>query len=154
MQKARELGLKSAPDFVALAAARGCRHYQSIFPEIESAPSSTELSDVELVALLLHGSNEFEPYAIRCAAQLAGRCVPEELVSMAERERVACPLAYIAQAGVAHDPLRSEFWAQIVEALGEQPTVPEGVLPHWSRFVSQTGITREGPGRVDWLHCS
>jgi hypothetical protein len=154
MRKARKLGLASPPDFVALGVARGCRHYRSIFPERDPSPCSAELSDAELVALLLHGSNEFEPYAIRCAAQLAGRCDPAELVRLAERERVSRPLAYIARAGIVHDPAHREFWTQIVEALGQQRAVPEGALPHWSRFVSQTGVTREGPGRVDWLHCS
>jgi hypothetical protein len=24
-------------------------------------------------------------------------------------------------------------------------------LPHWTRLVSHTGITREGPPRTDWL---
>jgi hypothetical protein len=24
-------------------------------------------------------------------------------------------------------------------------------LPHWTRLVSHTGITREGPSRTDWL---
>jgi hypothetical protein len=36
--------------------------------------------------------------------------------------------------------------------LGEVPPVAGGRLPHWSRFVLQTGITRHGPGSVRWLH--
>jgi hypothetical protein len=106
-----------------------------------------------LVSLLLLGSNDFEPIAIRCAAQLAGECDAERLARVAKRERVGRPLAYIARAGTVHDPSNELFWMKLLAGLGEQSPVNEGVLPHWSRFVSQTGISRFGGGTVQWLHC-
>jgi hypothetical protein len=111
------------------------------------------ISNEELVALLLLGSNEYEPIAIRCAAQLAGGCDAEQLARVARRERVGRPLAYIAKAARTHDAANEEFWGSLLDLLGEQQPVAEGILPHWSRFVSQTGVTRSGGGSVQWLHC-
>jgi hypothetical protein len=153
LRRARAFGLGSAQDFVRLAVARGCSHYSGIFPELESDPGFDAISNEELVALLLLGSNEFEGMAIRCAAQLASRCDLKQLSAIARRERVARPLAYIARAGRIHDQMRKDFWDELIILLGEQPPVADGVLPHWSRFVSQTGVTRNGGENVQWLHC-
>lgn len=153
LRKARGLGINSYEDFVRLAVARGCSHYAGIYPEIENDPGLEIISNEELVALLLLGSNEFEAMAIRCAAQLAGGCDAKRLAHVARRERVSRPLAYIARAGSAHDSLRKDYWDQLLTLLGEQPPVADGLLPHWSRFVSQTGVTRNGGGNVQWLHC-
>jgi hypothetical protein len=147
------LGFASPSDFARLAVARGCRHYAPAFPPSESDPGQEAISNEELVALLLLGANEFEPIAIRFAAQLAGRCDVEKLAHVAERERVGRPLAYIAKAAVDHDTLNKEYWNELLARLGEQTPVAEGILPHWSRFVSQTGVTRFGGGSVQWLHC-
>lgn len=150
---ARRLGLNSRDDFIRLAVSRGCRHYAPAYPPIERDPGSAAISNEELVALLLRGSNEFEPIAIRCAAQLAGSCDAESLVRVAKRERVGRPLAYIANAGRTHDLSHKEFWVEVMGLLGEQSPITDGILPHWSRFVSQTGVTRSGGGSVQWLHC-
>jgi hypothetical protein len=150
---ARGLGLNSPSDFARLAVARGCHHYAPAFPPSETDPGLNAISNEELVALLLLGANEFEPIAIRCAAQLADRCDVEKLALLAKRERVGRTLAYIAKAGIAHDASNKEFWSELLTRLGEQPPVADGILPHWSRFVSQTGVTRSGGGSVQWLHC-
>jgi hypothetical protein len=99
---------------------------------------------------LLLGSNEFEPIAVRCAAQLAGDCNAAQLARVAIRERVGRPLAYIARAGSTYDTANTEFWNELLGLLGEQSPVADGILPHWSRFVSQTGVTRFGGGSVQW----
>jgi hypothetical protein len=153
LRRARNIGFSSTREFVQLAVARGCRHYSGIFPDLENDPGFEAISNEELVALLLLGSNEFEGMAIRCAAQLASRCDLKRLSDIAQRERVARPLAYIARAGSAHDPSRKDFWDELLRLVGEQPPIADGVLPHWSRFVSQTGVTRNGDGHVQWLHC-
>jgi hypothetical protein len=150
---ARGTGLKSTADFIKLAVARGCSHYAPAYPPLEHDPGNAAISNEELVALLLLGSNEFEPIAIRCAAQLAGGCNAKQLAQVAKRERVSRTLAYIAKAGSMHDSSHKDFWDELLGLLGEQPPVADGVLPHWSRFVSQTGVTRYGGGRVQWLHC-
>jgi hypothetical protein len=153
LRNASRIGLKSVSDFVGLAVARGCRHYAPAFPPFEKDPGFALLSNEELVALLLLGSNEFEPIAIRCAAQLTSRCDVRLLAKVAKRERIGRSLLYIANAGSVHDPANRDFWDQLISLLGEQRPVADGILPHWSRFVSQTGVTRYGGGNVQWLHC-
>jgi hypothetical protein len=153
LRSVRNFGLNSAKNFIQLAVSRGCRHYAPAFPPQGDDPGTSAVPNEELVSLLLLGSNDFEPIAIRCAAQLACECDAERLARVAIRERVGRPLAYIARAGIVHDPSNEEFWKTLLAGLGEQPPVREGVLPHWSRFVSQSGVTRYGGGEVQWLHC-
>ena len=153
LRSVRNFGLSSAEDFIRLAIARGCRHYAPAFPPLGDDPGIAAVPNEELVCLLLLGSNDFEPIAIRCAAQLACECAADRLAHVAKRERVGRSLAYIARAGIVHDPSNEVFWKTLLAGLGEQPPVSEGVLPHWSRFVSQTGVTRYGGGEVQWLHC-
>jgi hypothetical protein len=153
LRSASRVGLNSVGDFVGLAVARGCRHYAPSFPPFEKDPGFDLISNEELVALLLLGSNEYEPIAIRCAAQLTSRCDVELLAVVAKRERIGRSLLYIAKAGSVHDSANKVFWDRLIDLLGEQRPVAEGILPHWSRFVSQTGVTRYDGGRVQWLHC-
>ena len=152
LRRARSLGFASTADLIRLAVARGCRHYSPAFPPIDADPGIAAISNEELVSLLLLGSNEYEPIAIRCAAQLAGDCDAGVLSRVAKMERVGRPLAYIAKAGSVHDLSHKAFWNQLLERLGAQLPVSDGVLPHWSRFVLQTGVTRSGGGNVQWLH--
>jgi hypothetical protein len=152
-KKAERVGLNSVGDFVSLAVARGCRHYAPAFPPAQKDPGFGVISNEDLVALLLLGANEFEPIAIRCAAQLTSRCNVEQLANVAKRERIGRALYYIASAGLVHDRTNNPFWEHLVSLLGEQRSIADGVMPHWSRFVSQTGVTRSGDGSVQWLHC-
>jgi hypothetical protein len=153
LRKAKRLSINSVRDFIRLAVARGCRHYAPSYPPADFDPGFEAIANEELVALLLLGENEFEPIAVRCAAQLAGRCDLEKLARVANRERVGRVLAHISEAGSAHDSADNGFWLRLRALLGEQNPVVDGVLPHWSRFVSQTGITRNGGGDVKWLRC-
>jgi hypothetical protein len=152
LRTARRFGLQTPSDFIRLAVARGCRHYAPAFEPTDCDPGIEVISNEDLVGLLLLGSNEIEPIAIRCAAQLAGGCNAEQLAKVARRERVGRPLAYIAKAGGTYDVSNGEFWSKLLDLLGAQHPIREGVMPHWSRFVSQTGVTRSGGGSVQWLH--
>ena len=153
LRRAKLLGFATTEDFVRLAVARGCYHYGPGFPACQNDPGIDAISNEELVGLLLLGSNEFDSFAVRCAAQLISVCDAEDLAFLARRERVARPLAYIAQAAVKYDTSNTEFWRNLLNLLGEQARVPDGVMPHWSRFVSQTGVTRGGQGKITWLKC-
>jgi hypothetical protein len=153
LRSARLLGFSSTNDFIRLAVTRGCFHYSPGFPSFESDPGLAAVSNEELVSLLLLGSNEFDPFAIRCAAQLISACDAKLLAFVARRERVERPLAHIATAALEHDAGNKEYWTKLLACLGEQPLIPEGIMPHWSRFVSQTGVTRDGEGSVKWLNC-
>ncbi len=153
-RKARRLGVPDLAAAIRLAVARGARHYASAWAPAESDPGPDALPDEELVALLLLGAHPFEPFAIRCAAQLVSRCDPARLARLARLERVARPLAHIAGAGLAHDPARAAQWRDLLGRLGRLPPVPAGRLPHWTRFVSHSGLTRRGGPRTDWLHAA
>lgn len=153
LRAACRTGLAGLRDFVRLAVARGCTHYASLYPPAESDPGLENISNEELVALLLLGSNEFEPIAVRCAAQLASKCQASLLAIVARRERICRALAYIAKEGQMRDSDRKDFWGELLTLIGPQREVPAGTMPHWSRFVLQTGVTRSGVGAVQWLHC-
>lgn len=153
-RKARRHGLTDLPSIMRLAVARGARHYASVYPPAEIDPGVEMLSHEELVALLLLGSQPFEPFAIRCAAQIITLCDLRRLSLIACRERVSRPLAHIARAGAAHDTGRAARWQELLHLLRSPSPVSSGRLPHWSRFVSHSGITRHGNPRTDWLHAS
>jgi hypothetical protein len=153
LHSARRAGFDSAEDFIRLAVTRGCFHYSPGYPPVKTDPGLAVISNEELVSLLLLGSNEYEPFAIRCAAQLISSCDAELLAFVARRERVGRTLAHIAAVALVHDTCNKFSWKKLAECLGEQPPIPDGVMPHWSRFVSQTGITRGGEGSVQWLNC-
>ena len=153
--RGQSLGMRKAWDLLALAVTRGCRHFVRIAPtRLLREPELTVLSNEELLGLLLSGANEYEPFLIRAAAELL-RATPFDaarLAALARRERCARVLAYIAQAGAAHDQPGASFWKELLAALGPQRPVPPGVLPHWTRFVALEGMTRAGRDvRVRWI---
>lgn len=153
-RKARRHGLIDLASLMRLAVARGARHYASAYPPAGSDPGVKAISHEELVALLLLGAQPFEPLALRCAAQLLSRCDLSRLGHIARQERVTRPLAHIARAGLSHDAAQSRRWRELLDLLGKPATVAPGRLPHWSRFVSHSGITRDGGPRTDWLHAA
>ncbi len=152
LRKARRLGLADLTFALCLATARGAHHYASVFPPTPDDPGLAIFSDEELVVLLLLGEHPFEPFAIRCAAPLVSLCDLPRLARLAKQERTTRPLAHIARAGCAHDPDQTGRWRTLLHLLDHPPVVSAGRLPHWSRFVSHTGVTRHGPPRTDWLH--
>lgn len=151
-RKARRHGLPDLTAIMRLAVARGARHYASVYPAAETDPGVEAISHEELVALLLLGGQPFEPFAIRCAGQLISLCDLPRLSLIARQERVTRPLAHIARAGIEHDAGQTSRWRELLHRLGEPLAVASGRLPHWSRFVSHSGITRHGASRTDWLH--
>lgn len=151
-RKARRHGLTDLHALMRLAVARGARHYASVYPPAEVDPGLTTLPHEELVALLLLGNHPFEPFAVRCAAALVSLCDLPRLAALARRERVQRPLAHIVRAGLEHDSPHQARWRELLNLLGHPQPAPAGRLPHWSRFVSHSGITRQGGPRTDWLH--
>lgn len=152
-RKARKLGMDTVNDAIALAADRGCFHYnvntESNAPEI----SHSQISNTELVILLLLNQQTYSPTAIRCAAQLAGSpdVTADRLAMAARMERVERQLAHIAHAGAEHDPEGREFWQEILERIGPVQSRREEQLPHWSRFVSSPGFHRGKTLAPTWL---
>jgi len=151
--KARRLGVATIDQAIALAAARGCRHYGSTVQTAAPSVSRDELPDDELVILLLLGEHPYQPLAIRAAAQLARApgILARRLASLARRERTERVLAHIARAGCHHDEPGRAFWSELLEAMKSAPDREEPALPHWSRFVSMPGIQRGRTMPARWL---
>jgi hypothetical protein len=153
LRKARRLGFGDVDQFIALAIARGCRHYSSPTLMAVRPPARDELSDEELTILLLVGENRYEPTAVRCAAQLARstHIEPAHLARLARMEKVERVLSHIARAGLLHDPDGHDFWQHLLDRMPAAPARPEPHLPHWSRVVSMPGRQRGGVAPTRWL---
>jgi hypothetical protein len=134
------------------AVGRGATHYERDFPS-ELPPDSPALTNEELGVALCLGHLPWNPALLRAAAQLLS--APDvnvgELARLAEMERVEPVLLYIAEAAARVAP-DQEPWVELRARLPRRRKVRTDALPHWSRFVSQTGVTAFGGGpRIDWL---
>ena len=155
MRKAAHHGLCDVESLIHLAVLRGCHHYKNVMPArpVQDLERSI-LSDDELVILLLHGNNRYEPMAIRCAAQLlkSALITPTHVAFLAIQERCTQSLRYIATLALDQDKEAPSPWAEILEVLGEQTGSPvEGILPHVSRFMVNPGIQRGKQQPSKWL---
>jgi hypothetical protein len=152
-RKARRLGIDGIESMISLAVLRGCLHYAASAQTLKSPPSRAELTNEELVILLLIGENPYEPTAIRCAAQLARspEIDPLRLANLAVREKTERTLSHIARAGIAHDGQGKKFWMTVLNHLPRSEARTEPELPHWTRFVSMPGRQRGGLAPTTWL---
>ena len=152
-RKARKFGLVTIEEVIALAVERGCVHYRGTTRASTPPISREQLSNTELVALLLLNQQNYSPTAIRCAAQLARSpdVTATQLAVVARKERIERQLAHIAKAGVEHDDQAVEFWQSVLHQLQFLPREREEHLPHWSRFVSSPGIQRGQMIKPTWL---
>jgi len=154
LRKARRLGIGNLDQILALAVARGCRHYAACVPvQAIEDPGMEKLPDDELTILLLLGEHPYNPTAVRCAAQLArSRLIkPARLLFLAKCEKVERVLAHIARAGADHDPPGADYWQVVLDGISNQKSRQEPHLPHWSRFVSMPGLQRLGAVEPRWL---
>ena len=134
------------------AVGRGATHYERDFPS-ELTPDNPALTNEELGVALCLGHLPWNPALLRAAAQLLS--APDfnigQLSRLAEMERVEPVLLYIAEAAARVAP-DQEPWVELRAHLPRRRKVRTDALPHWSRFVSQTGVTAFGGGpRIDWL---
>jgi hypothetical protein len=155
LRRARALGLARLPDLIALAVKRGCDHYRGMVPEADvEDPGMAKMTNEELAVALLLGEHPFDATAVRCAAQLlSGDGIdPGRVAHLARRERCERVVAYIARAGVQHDEHGGPFWGKLLEGLPPRRSIPDGTLPHWTRFAALTGV-QDGVRRLksSWL---
>jgi hypothetical protein len=114
-------------------------------------PSVSEslLSNEELAIALLSASQPYSPHTIRVGAAMLGAEGNDRatLAGLAHSEGCETAVRYIAQSGRQFEP-ENPFWQDLLERVpcGEEPG--DGIFPHPTRFVSMTGITRAGVGRV------
>lgn len=134
------------------AVERGATHYQREFPP-ELPPDSPALSNEELGVALCLGHLTWNSSYIRAAAQLlsAPDTQAAKLAHLAEMERVEPILLHIGNAAARVAP-NEEPWLWLRSHLLSRRKVRIENLPHWSRFVCQTGVSTFGGGpRIDWL---
>jgi len=134
-----------------VAVQRGANHYKRTYPE-DLPPDDPTFSHEEIGIALCLGHLNDQPMYIRAAAQLLSspRTDIGRLVRLAEMERCEMVLHHIADAAVRIESVL-EPWASVRRLLRKRREAPKGVLPHWTRFVSMTGVTREGGPHTDWL---
>jgi hypothetical protein len=134
------------------AVERGATHYRRSFPP-DLAPDDLRLSNEELGVALCLEHLPFEPMFIRAAAQLlSGEGIDAEKVRhLALMERCEPVLLHIAEAAFRVAKTQ-EPWAYLRANLQTRHRTRTDALPHWSRFVLQTGYTEKGRGQhIEWL---
>ena len=151
--KARRLGMATPEALESLAVAQGCWHYKH--PEMVPAPhvSETQFSNEELAMALLSPCQPYSPHTIRVGAAMLGATGndPESLAWLAVAERCEPQVRYIARAAMGFEPENS-FWSHLLALLPDMPEPKDGVMPHPTRFVSMTGMTRAGVQHVTvWI---
>ncbi len=134
------------------AVERGASHYRRAFDQ-QLPPDNLALTNEELgVALCLYHL-PFNPMFIRAAAQLlsATDTDAEGLVRLAVMERCEPVLSHVAGAAARVAPTQ-EPWGFLRAHLPSRRRARSDALPHWSRFVLQTGYTPAGRGQhIEWL---
>jgi hypothetical protein len=111
------------------------------------------LSHEELGVALCLGQHPYNSTFIRAAAQLLSSEYTNgpKLARLAVMERVEPVLFYIASIASRFVP-EAHPWAYLLRHLPRRLDCPPDILPHWSRFVSQTGVTPFGGGPdIKWL---
>ena len=145
LQKAKRFGLRSPELLEGLGVARGCQHYWS--PELVSVPavSESDFSNEELAVALLSPCLAYSPHTIRVGAAMLGATGNDItlLARLAVAERCVTQIRYVAGAARQFEP-NNPFWRQLLDALPQSPPLKDGVMPHPTRFVSMTGMTRAG----------
>ncbi len=152
LRKARRLGL-SAEELERLAIQRGCDYYDSGEPSSDLNIGREEFSDVELALSLLNPALRYDPQTLRLGAAMLGAWEndPASVARLAIMERSEVIVRYVARAGQKFEP-ENLFWRKLLAMLPETPPAKSGVLPHPTRFVAMTGITRRGVETVtEWI---
>jgi hypothetical protein len=89
------------------------------------------------------------------AAQLLGApgMSAAKVARLARMERCVPIIHYIAEAGARENPDDPSFWLSLLEQLPACPPIPEGRMPHPSRFMSQPGWSPPSRPvrRASWL---
>ncbi len=151
--KAARLGLPTGEHREALAVARGCRHYAGDHLPNVAPVSRQHFSDEELAMALTSVAAPYSPQAIRLGAALLGKegIKAPVIARLAEMERSQAVVRHIAEAGRRFEPHRP-FWKELLATLPATPPPKSGVLPHPTRFVAMSGVTRRAPElRMWWI---
>lgn len=152
LRKARRLGL-DASGLERLAIQCGCDYYHEgePLPPLEISPG--HFSNEELAMALLNPALHYHPQTLRLGAAMLGAegNDPELLAYLSALERSEAVVRYVAEAGKRFEP-QNEFWRRLLALLPASPAPNSAVVPHPTRFVAMTGITRRGVETVtQWI---
>jgi hypothetical protein len=151
LQKARRLGL-DAEELECLAIQRGCNYYQN-GKTLSATVSGSQFSNEELALALLNSALRYDPQTIRLGAAMLsaeGNDI-RKIARLATLERSEAIVRYVAEAGRRFEPQNS-FWEDLLLLLPATPPPKSSVVPHPTRFVAMTGITRNSVKTViQWI---
>lgn len=150
--KAKRLGL-DAKGLEDLAIQRGCDYYHEGAPLLSASVSEEQFSDEELAIALLNPALRYHPQTLRIGAAMLGseRNEPENIAWLAKYERCESVVRYVAEAGRRFEP-NNDFWQRLLSLLPVTPAPKSSVVPHPTRFVAMTGITRRGVETItEWI---
>lgn len=162
LMKANRIGLKSPEDLEKLAIHRGLRYYDphgdsmaDSHARAESSDSTGEhaFSNEELALALLSPAAPYSQQRLRMSAAMiaAEGNKPETIALLARRERSEPIIRHIACCGVTAEP-QNPFWGTLLQMLPQSPAPAKDVLPHLTRFVAMTGLSRTGKGPfMKWI---
>lgn len=154
LMKAKRLGFTCPEDLERLAVRRGLRYYDPFGDSVAQLTKEAKLPEVpcvgtltneELAVALLSPANPYSMQRLRMSAAImaADGNDPETIARLAKWERSESIVRHIASCGHQVEPSHP-FWSQLLEHLPESPPHPDDKLPHHTRFVAMTGITRAG----------
>jgi hypothetical protein len=148
LRKAGRLGLDAA-GLQRLAIQRGCTYYHGGEPLPPSKVSTDQFSNAELAIALLNPALHYHPQTLRLGAAMlsAQDNSPHSIARLAKWERCEPVVRYIAECGRRFEP-ECGFWNDLLEILPPCPAPKSGVVPHPTRFVAMTGLTRRGSETV------
>jgi hypothetical protein len=152
LQKARRLGLGAA-ELERLAIQRGCDYYHNGDPLPPAGISNQQFTNEELAIALLNPALRYDPQTLRLGAAMlsAEGNDPKRIAVLAKFERAEGIVRYVAEAGNRYEP-DNPFWTQLLSTLPETPPPKSSVVPHPTRFIAMTGITRKGVETItEWI---
>jgi hypothetical protein len=134
-----------------VAVERGASHYQRLFDPL-LPPDNSTISNEEIGIALCLEQHPYDLDQLRAAAQLLSSPYVNiaQLLRLAVQERCEPVLLHIAEVAKKYAP-EQEPWATLRAELPPRPVLRTDSLPHWTRLVSHSGITRDGTSRTDWL---
>lgn len=160
--KAKRLGIGSPGDLERLAIRRGLRYYDSYGDssaslargsESENVPGRDLFTNEELAVALLSPAAPYSMQRLRMSAAMmaADGNNPETIARLARWERSESIVRHLASCGRQAEP-ENPFWNELLAKLPESTAHPVDRLPHFSRFVAMTGLTRSGKStRMKWI---
>jgi hypothetical protein len=152
LRKAQRLGL-NAESLERLAIQRGCDYYDEGEPLPSVSITEEQFSDEETAIALLNPALRYHPQTLRLGAAMLGAegNDPEKIARLAKHERCESVVRYVAEAGRRFEP-GNKFWERLLSFLPVTRAPQSSVVPHPTRFVAMTGITRHGVETVtEWI---